>query len=67
MTSLNRNISALLALCEGSPPVTGGIPSQRPVQWVFGIFFDLRLKKTAVQTIEKPVAWDSISVIVTLL
>ena len=23
--------SALLALCEGNPPVTGGFPSQRPV------------------------------------
>ena len=30
-TSSNGNTSALLAFCEGNPPVTGGIPSQRPV------------------------------------
>ena len=28
MTSSNGNISALLALCEGNPSVTGGFPSQ---------------------------------------
>ena len=37
--------SALLALCEGNPPVTGGFPSQRPVTRSFEIFFDLRLNK----------------------
>ena len=33
MTSSHGNIfrSALLALCEGNQPVTGGFPSQRPV------------------------------------
>ena len=34
--------SALLALCEGNPPVTGGFPSQRPVTRSFDVFFDLR-------------------------
>ena len=34
--------SALLALCEGNPPVTGGFPSQRPVTRIFYVFFDLR-------------------------
>ena len=34
---------ALLALCEESPPVTGGFPSQRPVTRSFDILFDLRL------------------------
>ena len=34
--------SALLALCEGNPPVTGGFPSQGPVT---GSFVDLRLNK----------------------
>ena len=33
--------SALLVLCEGNPMVTGGFPSQRPVTWSFGVFFDL--------------------------
>ena len=37
--------SALLALCERDPPVTGGCPSQRPVAWIFDVFFDLRLNK----------------------
>ena len=37
--------SALLALCEGIPPVTGGFPSQRPVTWSCDVFFDLRLNK----------------------
>ena len=29
--------SALLALCDGNPPVTGGVPSQRPVTWSFDV------------------------------
>ena len=37
--------SALLALCEGIPPVTGGFPSQRPVTQSFDVFFDLRQNK----------------------
>ena len=36
---------ALLILCEGNPPVTGGFPSQRPVTRNFAVFFDLRLNK----------------------
>ena len=45
MTSSNGNISALLALCDGNPPVTGGFPSQRPGTRSFDVFFDLRLNK----------------------
>ena len=37
--------SALLAFCEGNPPVTGGYLSQRPVTRSFDVFFDLRLNK----------------------
>ena len=37
----NVNISALLALCEGNPPVTGGFPSQSPVMRSFDVFFDM--------------------------
>ena len=36
---------ALLALCEGNQPVTGGFPSQRPVTRSFEVFFDVRLNK----------------------
>ena len=45
MTSSNETFSALLALCEGNPPVTGGFPSPRPVTRSFDVFFDLRLNK----------------------
>ena len=45
MASSNGNISALLALCEGKPPVTGGFPSQRAVTRSFDVFFDLCLNK----------------------
>ena len=45
MTSSNGNISALLVLCEGNPPATGGFPSQMPVTRCFDVFFDLRLNK----------------------
>ena len=39
------NGHALLALCEGNPPVTSGFASQRPVTQSFDIFFDLCLNK----------------------
>ena len=50
--------SALLALCMGNPPVTGGFPSQRPVTRNFDVFFDE-------QTHERPVIWDAMALIVT--
>ena len=40
-----ETFSALLALCEGNPPVTGGFPSQKTVTQSFDIFFDQRLNK----------------------
>ena len=45
MTSSNVNIFALLALCEGNPPVTGEFPSQRPVTRSFDVIFDVLLNK----------------------
>ena len=58
-----ETFSALLALCEGNPPVTGGLPSQRPVMRSFDVFFDLRLnkrlnKKSRRRWFEKP--WRSL-------
>ena len=41
MTSSNRNISALLALCAGNSPVTGEFPALRPVMRSVDDFFDL--------------------------
>ena len=38
-----ETFSASLALCAGNSLVIGGFPSQRPVTWSFGVFFDLRL------------------------
>ena len=35
-----ETFSALLALCEGNLPVTGGSPPQRPVTRSFDVFFD---------------------------
>ena len=40
-----ETFSALLALCEGNPPVIGGFLSQKPVMRSFDVFFDLGLKK----------------------
>ena len=37
--------SALLDLCVGNSPVTGGFPTQRPVTQSFDVFFDLRPNK----------------------
>ena len=37
--------SALLPLCAGNSPVTGELPSQRPVMRGFDVFLDLRLNK----------------------
>ena len=40
-----ETFSVLQALCTGKSPVTGMLPSQRPVKWSFDVFFDLRLNK----------------------
>ena len=37
--------SVLLTLCAGNSPVTSEFPSQRPVMWIFYVFFDLHLNK----------------------
>ena len=36
---------ALLALCTEISQVTGEFPSQKPVTWIFDVFFDLHLNK----------------------
>ena len=40
-----ETFSALLALCVGNSPVTGGFTSQRSIMRNFAVFFDLRLNK----------------------
>ena len=41
ITSWHGNISALMALCYGNPPVTGGFPSQTAVARALIFFFML--------------------------
>ena len=47
-----KTFSALLILCEGNPPFTGGCPSQRPVKRSFDIFFDMRLNKRLIKQLD---------------
>ena len=61
-----ETFSTLLTLCEGSPPVTGGLPSQRPTTRSFGVFFYLCLNKRLSKTIKTLVIWDAIVLIMTL-
>ena len=45
MMSWHQTLSALLALCEGNPPIISGFPSQRPVIQNFWNYFDASLNK----------------------
>ena len=56
-----ETFAALLALCVGNSPVTGEIPSRRPVTRNFEVFFDLHLNKR----LRKLVIWDAILLIMT--
>ena len=40
-----RNISALLVICAGNSPITGGFPAKGPVKRIYDAFFDMRLNK----------------------
>ena len=68
MTSLNGNMSSLLALCVANSPVTGEFPPQRPLNRSFDVFFDLRLdKRLSTQPRSWLVIWDAITLINTTL
>ena len=68
VASLNGFISALWALCDGNPSVTGEFPSQRSVTRSFDVCFFLSApEQTVEQTIETLVIWDVISLIMTSL
>ena len=56
---------ALLSLCEGNPPITGGFPWQRPMTRSFDVFLWFAPEQTAEQTIEKPAIWGAIALIMT--
>ena len=59
-----ETFSALLAFCEGNSPVTGEFPSQRPLMRSFGVFLSAP-EQTVEQTIDTPVIWDTIVLIMT--
>ena len=42
---IKMETSALVAFCVGNSPVTGELPSQKPVTRSFDVFFDLCLNK----------------------
>ena len=56
-----ETFSALLALCEGKPPLTGGVPSQRSVTGSFEFFVLSAPEQTVEQTIETPMIWDGVT------
>ena len=56
-----ETFSALLAFCEGNPPVTGGFPSQRPVT---RSFLWRSPEQIFQQTVEMSVIWDAMALIV---
>ena len=60
MPSSNGNIFRVTGPLRGESTV-------RPLTRSFDVFFDLRLKKTVEQTIETPVSWDTIALIMTSL
>ena len=62
-----ETFSALLALCEGNPPVTGGLSSQTPVTRSFDVFFLSAPDQTVEQTIDTLVIWDAIALTITSL
>ena len=61
-----ETFSALLAICAGNSPVTGELPTQRPVTRSFDVFFDLRLNKRF-STLVRLVICDAIAPIMTSL
>ena len=61
-----KQITALLALCEGKPPVTGGFSSHRPgCDAELWCFLWSAPEQTLEQTIETPVIWDALVLIMT--
>ena len=58
-----ETFSVLLALCVGNSPVTGEIPSQSQWHASFIFFLWTAPEQMVVQTIETPVIWDAITLI----
>ena len=60
-----ETFSALLAFCAGNSPVTGEFPAQSPVTWTFICFLWSTPELTVELTMETPVIWDAITLIMT--
>ena len=60
-----ETFSALLALCEGNPQITDGFPFQSQVMRSFD--FLSGPEQTVEQTVETPVIWDPIALIMASL
>ena len=58
---------ALLVPCERNPPVTAGLPSQRPVTRSLDIFFDPVPEQTEEHSIETSLISNAIALIVASL
>ena len=56
-----KRFPAFLALCEGNSSVTRGLPLQRPVSRA--LIFLSAPEQTIEQTMETPVIWDAIALI----
>ena len=67
MTSSNKNTSTLLALHEGNSPGNRWIPLTKASDAKFWGFLSSESKQTVEQTIETPVIWDAIALIMTSL
>ena len=57
-----EKLYALLAFCEGNPPVTGGLPSQREVAGSFDVFCDAHRKQKRLNKLELSVIGDALTV-----
>ena len=62
-----ETFSALLALCEGNPPVTGGFPLTKASGAELWRFLWSAPEQTVGQTIETPAIGDAIAFIMTSL
>ena len=58
---------SVTGLLWGNTSVSGGFPSRRPVTPSFIVLFDLCHKQTTEQTVETPVVWDTIALMMTSL
>ena len=59
--------SALLAICEGNPPVTGGFPTTKASDAELWRLLWPVPKQMVEEAIETPAIWDAIALIMTSL